>query len=74
MSYVRTRGFRRSVSLLLVLAGASGAFAQPATPDLKTIVGKWSGTGQSALGNNPLEWTIKADGTVDVVAGTPRGR
>jgi hypothetical protein len=40
---------------------------------LKSIVGKWSGTGHSAVGNNPLEWTIKEDGTVGVVAGTPRG-
>jgi hypothetical protein len=40
---------------------------------LKSIVGKWSGTGQSAAGNNPLDWTIKEDGTVEVVAGTPRG-
>jgi hypothetical protein len=31
----------------------TGALAQPAkpAPDLKSIVGKWSGTGQSALGN-----------------------
>jgi hypothetical protein len=63
------------VSLLVVLASATPAFAQAArpAPDLKTIVGKWTGTGQSAAGNNPLEWTIKEDGTVDVVAGTPRG-
>jgi len=76
MPYIRRRGFwRRSASFLLVLAIATAAFAQAAkpAPDLKTIVGKWSGTGQSVAGNNPLEWTIKEDGTVEVVAGTPRG-
>ena len=72
MAYVWKRGLCRSASLLLVLACATAVFAQPA-PDLKTIVGKWRGTGQSAAGNNPLEWTIKEDGTVEVVAGTPRG-
>src|SRR5262245_60196986 len=75
MPYIRRCGFWHSVSLLLVLASAMAALAQGAkpAPDLKTIVGKWSGTGQSAAGNNPLEWTIKEDGTVDVIAGTPRG-
>jgi hypothetical protein len=75
MPSTRRRGFRHCVSLLLILSSATGAFAQAAkpAPDVTTIVGKWSGTGQSAAGNNPLEWTIKEDGTVEVVATTPRG-
>jgi len=75
MPYVRSQSFCHVALLVLALASVTGALAQPAkpAPDLKSIVGKWSGTGQSALGNNPLEWTIKEDGTVEVVAGTPRG-
>jgi len=75
MAYIRRRGSCPCALLLLILASATAAFAQAAksAPDIKTIVGKWSGTGQSAAGNNPLEWTIKEDGTVDVVAVTPRG-
>jgi|SRR5215472_5665480 len=75
MSYVRSRCLCHLALLVLALAVATAVVAQPANPapDLKSIVGKWSGTGQSALGNNPLEWTIREDGTVEVVAGTPRG-
>jgi hypothetical protein len=60
---------------ILLVAGSGIATAQSPKPepDLKGIVGKWSGTGHSARGTNPLEWTIKEDGTVDVVAGTPGG-
>jgi hypothetical protein len=72
---IRRRDIWRCASLLLVLASATAALAQATSPapDLKTIVGKWSGTGNSAAGTNPLEWTIKEDGSVDVVATTPRG-
>jgi hypothetical protein len=75
MSHVRSRWFCRFALLVLALADAAAALAQPANPapDLRGIVGKWSGTGHSAAGNNPLEWTIREDGTVEVVAGTPRG-
>jgi len=61
--------------LTLFLLSTMAAWAQPTTPvpDLKSIVGKWSGTGQSPLGTNPLEWNINEDGTVDVVAGMPSG-
>ena len=71
--------FVRSVAvgsaLLLALALADVAMAQPAkaVPDLKSVAGKWSGTGFTSQGTNPLEWTIKEDGTVDVVATTPGG-
>jgi hypothetical protein len=63
------------VLLALALAGSGIATAQPpkAVPDLKSIAGTWSGTGHSSLGTNPLEWTIKEDGTVEVVARTPGG-
>jgi hypothetical protein len=63
------------VLLVLALVGPAIATAQApkAAPDLKSIAGKWSGTGHSSLGTNPLEWTIKEDGTVEVVAGTPSG-
>jgi len=76
MSYVRSRCFSHLALLVLAVAGATAAVAQPSNPapDLKSIVGKWSGTGHSAAGNNPLEWTIGENGTVQVVvAGTPRG-
>ncbi len=77
MPYVWSRSFYRGALLFLALAlsAPSVTTAQPTTPtpDLKSIAGKWSGTGQSSLGNNPLDWTIKEDGTVEVVAGTPRG-
>jgi hypothetical protein len=75
MSYVGSRWLCHFALLVLTIAGATAALAQPATPapDLRSIVGKWSGTGHSAAGNNPLEWTIRGDGTVEVVAGTPRG-
>ena len=61
--------------LVLLLASATTVLAQPAkpAPDLKSIVGKWRGTGHSAAGTNPLDWTIKDDGTVNVVVGTPNG-
>jgi hypothetical protein len=65
------------VVLLLVLAFADPgvATAQPTKADLdvKSIAGKWTGTGHSSAGTNPLEWTIKEDGTVQVVVGTPSG-
>ena len=52
--------------LALTLVQSLGAFAQ--APDLKSIAGKWTGTGKSTSGTHPLEWTIHEDGTVDVVA------
>ncbi len=75
MPYVRRRSFCGLLLLVLALAGPGIATAQApkGTPDLKSIAGKWSGTGQSSLGTNPLEWTIKEDGTVEVIAGTPSG-
>ena len=75
MPYFRSRSVCRLVLLVLALAGPGIATAQApkAAPDLKSIAGKWSGTGHSSLGTNPLEWTIKEAGTVDVVAGTPSG-
>ena len=75
MPYVGSRRHWGLVLLLLAIAGATAAFAQTATPalHLKSIVGKWKGMGHSAAGSNPLEWSIQEDGTVDVVAGTPRG-
>ena len=75
MSCVRSRCFCHLALLALAFAGATAAVAQPANPvpDLKSIVGKWSGTGHSAVGNNPLEWTIREGGMVEVVAGTPTG-
>lgn len=75
MSYVWSRYVYHFALLVLALAGATAALAQTAkpAPDLKSIVGKWSGAGHSAAGKNPLEWTIREDGTVEVVAGTPRG-
>jgi hypothetical protein len=73
----RTWWFSPVALLAVVLAGSGVARAQstPAAADVKSIVGKWSGTGHSSLGTNPLEWTIKEDGSVDVVvvtAGGPR--
>jgi hypothetical protein len=75
MPYVQIQSFCHLVLLVLALVGPGIAKAQApkAAPDLKSIAGKWSGTGQSSLGTNPLEWTIKEDGTVEVVAGTPSG-
>ena len=75
MYHATRRIFCKGLSLVLAVNGPWLATAQPAKPppDLKTIVGKWSGTGHSARGTNPLEWTIKDDGSVDVVAGTPSG-
>jgi hypothetical protein len=69
---------RQSLSvalLVLSLASALVASAQSTkpVPELKSIAGKWSGTGHSPQGTNPLEWNIKEDGTVDVVVGTPSG-
>jgi hypothetical protein len=63
------------VCSLLIFADPGIATAQSAkaVPDLKSIAGKWSGTGHSSAGTNPLEWTIKEDGTVAVVVGTPAG-
>jgi hypothetical protein len=66
-----------AIVILVVAAladpGIATAQAVKAAPDLKSLVGKWRGTGHSSLGTNPLEWTIKEDGTVDVVAVTPGG-
>jgi hypothetical protein len=75
MPHVPRRSFCRVVLLVVALAGPGIATAQApkGAPDLKSIVGKWSGTGQSSAGANALEWTIKEDGTVDVIAGTPSG-
>jgi len=75
MPFVQSRSFCNVALLFLALAGPGVSTAQPAkaVPDLKSIAGKWSGTGHSSLGTNPLEWTIKEDGTVDVIAGTPSG-
>jgi hypothetical protein len=75
MPYVRRRSCGNVALLVLVFAGAAVGHAQPGNPapDLKSIAGKWMGTGQSSLGTNPLEWTVKEDGTVAVVAGTPSG-
>jgi hypothetical protein len=76
MHYIRRRSLSGAALLLLALTSTLVASAQPAktVPDLQTIVAKWVGTGRSSLGTNPLEWTIKEDGTVDVLASTPTGQ
>jgi hypothetical protein len=43
------------------------------TADVKTIVGKWSGTGFTPGGTQSLTWTIKEDGTVAALVQTPQG-
>jgi hypothetical protein len=77
MPYARRAAFFWSILLLPVLAftGPGFATAQPpnAVVDLKSIAGKWVGTGYTSVGTNPLEWTIKDDGTVAVVVGLPNG-
>jgi hypothetical protein len=76
MGYARRASFRAILLLsVLALVGAGITAAQPAkaVPDLKSIAGKWSGTGHSSSGTNALEWTIKEDGTVAIVVGTPSG-
>ena|SRR5687767_3342458 len=55
--------------LALAVIDLSSAVAQ--APDLKSIAGKWKGNGGSPQGTNPLEWTIKEDGTIDVVVVLP---
>ncbi len=76
MHYIRRRSLGNGALLVLSLAATVVASAQPAqpVPDLKTIAGKWIDTGRSSLGTNPLEWTIKEDGTVEVLATTPTGQ
>jgi len=44
-----------------------------AVSDVKTVAGKWSGTGHTPGGSNPLSWAIKEDGTVEVLIATPTG-
>jgi len=75
MPFVRHDSFFCGALLFLALAAPGVTAAQPAAlvPDLKSIAGKWSGIGQSSLGTNALDWTIKEDGTVEFVAATPSG-
>ena len=70
------RSFRVAVALLtLAITAPLLGRAQSVTPvrDFKSITGKWTGTGHSPSGTNPLEWTIKEDGTVKVTTRTPSG-
>jgi hypothetical protein len=70
------RRWRSAVAVLVCsLACTMVAFAQSAkaVPELKSIAGKWSGTGHSPQGTNRLEWDVKEDGTVEVSVGTPSG-
>lgn len=57
--------------------GCATATAPPmparAVSDVKSVAGKWSGTGHTPVGTNPLNWTIKEDGTVEVLVATPTG-
>lgn len=61
------------VTAVLALTLVDRLPARAQAPDLKSIAGRWTGNGRSALGINPLEWTIKEDGTVDVLASLPNG-
>ena len=72
MRRARVHAFCLIALLLLALAIPAIATAQP-TPEMKSLVGKWKGTGTSPGGNNDLEWTIQENGTVGVVVGTPGG-
>jgi len=75
MTHLGRRSFVRGAILATALAGPAIARAQDqkGSGDVKAIAGKWKGSGQSAQGAVSLEWTIREDGTVTAVTGTPDG-
>jgi hypothetical protein len=62
-------GSAAALALTLICAMIASAQSTKPVPDLKSIAGTWKGTGHSPTGTNPLEWTIKEDGTVEVIVG-----
>ena len=75
MTQLGRRSFVRGAILATALAGPAIARAQDrkGSSDVKAIAGRWKGSAQSAQGTVSVEWTIKEDGSVAAVTGTPDG-
>ncbi len=75
--WIRSVGGGMLFFMAVSALGCATATAPPmpakAVSDVKSVAGNWSGTGHTPVGTNPLNWTIKEDGTVEVLVATPTG-